>query len=89
MTRPTVEVENLKTTAAAVSDIGYFVDALGKLIATIGGEDPCLCDRALDGYTVGGLMAGLRVVGSELQGHGDHLEALINQAEAEHGGGAE
>ncbi|MBF8651316.1 hypothetical protein IRZ81_10935 [Pseudomonas putida] len=82
MNGPAIAVDSLKDTAEAVGNLGYFVDALGKFIATVGNNDPYLCQQALDGYVLGGLLVGLRLAGSELQGHGEHLEKLINDAES-------
>ncbi|TCT95662.1 hypothetical protein [Pseudomonas sp. LP_4_YM] len=82
MNGPAIAVDSLKDTAEAVGNLGYFVDALGRFIATVGNNDPYLCQQALDGYVLGGLLVGLRLAGSELQGHGEHLEKLINDAES-------
>lgn len=82
MNRPSVDVECLRDTAGKVGNLGYFVDALCRFISTVGAQDPDLCEEALDGYAIGGLLIGLRMAGSELQGHGEHLEKLISDAES-------
>lgn len=81
MSGPNIAVGHLKDTAEAVGNLGYFVDALSKFIATVGANDPSLCEEALDGYVLGGLLVGLRLAGSELQGCGEHLQKLIGDAE--------
>ncbi|MHC8396155.1 hypothetical protein ACYZT8_21310 [Pseudomonas sp. LB3P93] len=72
----------LKIEAEAMSQAGYFVDALAKFIGTVGAHDPELCEQALDGYVVGGLAAGLRLIGTELMVRGDEFASLIAESES-------
>ncbi|RON90380.1 hypothetical protein [Pseudomonas fluorescens] len=81
-----ISVGRLKIEAEAMSQAGYFVDALAKFIGTVGAHDPELCDQALDGYVVGGLAAGLRLIGSELMNRGDEFATLIAKSENVGGG---
>ncbi|MDI3399637.1 hypothetical protein QLG12_15595 [Pseudomonas sp. V88_4] len=81
-----IPVERLKIEAEAMSQAGYFVDALAKFIGTVGANDPELCEQALDGYVVGGLAAGLRLIGTELMIRGDEFARLIAKSESAGGG---
>lgn len=76
----------LKIEAEAMSNSGYFIDALAKFIGVVGAEEPELCERALDGYVVGGLAAGLRLIGAELMSRGDEFATLIDQVDKSAGG---
>jgi hypothetical protein len=88
MNGPGIEVHHLTETAETMRSCGYFVDALAKLVASVGEEDPLLAERVLDGYVLGGLVAGLRLAGAEMMGQGEHLETLIAQAKVDCQGGA-
>lgn len=81
-----IPVERLKIEAEAMSQAGYFVDALAKFIGTVGANDPELCEQALDGYVVGGLAAGLRLIGTELMIRGDEFATLIAESDRAGGG---
>ena len=81
-----ISVERLKIEAEAMSQAGYFVDALAKFIGTVGANDPELCEQALDGYVVGGLAAGLRLIGTELMIRGDEFATLIAESDSAGGG---
>lgn len=72
-----LNLEQFKREAQANHDAAYFVDALAKLIDTIGSDDPCLCAKALDGYVVGGLVAGLRIVSEEMMARNEAIITLI------------
>jgi hypothetical protein len=56
---------------------GYFIDALGRLLLDLAAEAPDPVEKILNGYTVGGIVAGLRIVGTDLMNRGDNLNALI------------
>lgn len=81
-----IPVERLKIEAEAMSQAGYFVDALAKFIGNVGANDPELCEQALDGYVVGGLAAGLRLIGTELMIRGDEFATLIAESDSAGGG---
>jgi len=81
MNQDSVSLSRLKDEASAMNKAGYFVDSLARFIGHIAAHDPCLCDEALDGYAVGGLMAGLRVVGSDLMVRAEELTKLIDETE--------
>lgn len=81
-----IPVERLKIEAEAMSQAGYFVDALAKFIGTVGANDPELCEQALDGYVVGGLAAGLSLIGTELMIRGDEFATLIAESGSAGGG---
>ena len=81
-----ISVERLKVEAEAMSQAGYFVDALAKFIGSVGANDPELCEQALDGYVVGGLAAGLRLIGTELMIRGDEFATLIAESDSAGGG---
>lgn len=66
--------------ANSMHDTGYFIDALGRLFQDLTGEAPDAVERILNGYTLGGIAAGLRIVGSELMSRGESLNALIEGA---------
>ncbi|WP_277592954.1 hypothetical protein [Pseudomonas chlororaphis] len=75
-----IPTDRLKSEAEAMTQAGYFIDALAKFIGTVGADDPCLCEKALDGYVVGGLVAGLRLIGSELMYRGEEFADLLEKA---------
>jgi hypothetical protein len=77
-----LNLDRFKREAQANHDAAYFVDALAKLIDTVGSDDPCLCAKALDGYVVGGLVAGLRIVSEEMMGRNEGLITLIEAQES-------
>jgi hypothetical protein len=81
-----IPVVRLKLEAEAMSQAGHFVDALAKFIGTVGAHDPELCEQALDGYVVGGLAAGLRLIGTELMVRDDEFASLIAESESVGGG---
>lgn len=76
-----ISTSRLKDEAEAMSNACYFVDALATFISDIAAADPCLCDKALNGYAVGGLMTGLRIVGSSLMARGDEFTTLLKESE--------
>ena len=81
MSRNSIPLSRLKDEASAMSNAGYFVDSLAKFIGKIAADEPCVCDEALDGYVVGGLMAGLRLIGSDLMCRAEEFNTLIEKAE--------
>ncbi|HEY0287179.1 MAG TPA: hypothetical protein VGC62_09240 [Pseudomonas sp.] len=72
-----LNLDRFKREAQANHDAAYFVGALAKLIDTVGSDDPCLCAKALDGYVVGGLVAGLRIVSGEMMVRNEGIITLI------------
>jgi hypothetical protein len=82
-----IPIERLKGEADAMSRAGYFFDALGKFIDTVGANDPELCEQALNGYVVGGLAAGLSLIGMDLMIRGEEFAKLISASESAGGGG--
>lgn len=80
MSAPVIAVSIVKREIGEAYAAGYFVDALSRFIDTVSTEDPDLCEKALDGYVLGGLVAGLRIVGGGLMERcevfKDKLEAL-------------
>ncbi|MBF8775628.1 hypothetical protein [Pseudomonas fulva] len=76
-----IPLSRLKDEAAAMSNAGYFVDSLAKFIGKVGADDPQICEEALDGYVVGGLMAGLRMIGADLMCRAEEFNTLIDKAE--------
>lgn len=82
-----IPIERLKGEADAMSRAGYFVDALAKFIGTVGDNDPELCEQALNGYVVGGLAAGLSLIGMGLMIRGEDFAKLISESESAGGGG--
>lgn len=82
-----IPIERLKGEADAMSQAGYFVDALSKFIDTVGTNDPELCEQALNGYVVGGLAAGLSLIGTGLMIRGENFAKLISESESAGGGG--
>lgn len=81
MNQNPISLSRLKDEASAMSEAGYFVDSLARFISHIAAHDPCLCEEALDCYAVGGLMAGLRVVGSDLMVRAEKLTKLVDETE--------
>lgn len=73
----------LQNEAHAMHEAGYFIDALAKFIGKVGSDDPHLCDEALDGYVVGGLLAGLRIVGADLMGRSEELQKTLEKGATE------
>lgn len=74
-------ISRFKAEAQANHDAAYFVDALAKFIDIVGTYDPCLCEKALDGYVVGGLVTGLRQVASEMMNRNCELIDLLEKQE--------
>lgn len=81
MSRTTIPLSRIKDEVEAMSNAGYFVDALAKFIGQVGADEPCVCEEALNGYVVGGLMAGLRIIGTDLMNRAEELNILIDKAE--------
>lgn len=65
--------------AESMHSAGYFVDALGRLLFDLASEAPCSVEKILNGYTVGGIAAGLRIVGTDLMNRGDDLNAFLTK----------
>ncbi|WP_058545794.1 hypothetical protein [Pseudomonas fluorescens] len=68
--------------AESMHSAGYFVDALGRLLLDLAAEAPDSVERILNGYTVGGIAAGLRIVGTDLMNRGDNLNALLKKLDS-------
>ncbi len=68
--------------AESVHSAGYFVDALGRLLLDLAAEAPDSVEKILNGYTVGGIAAGLRIVGADLMNRGDDLNALLTKPDS-------
>jgi hypothetical protein len=81
MSRSAVPLSRLKDQANAMNNAGYFVDSLAKFIGSVAADEPFACNKALDGYVVGGLMAGLSIVGADLMCRAEELNTLIEKAE--------
>jgi hypothetical protein len=81
MSHPAIHLSRLKEQASAMHDTGYFIKSLASFISEVGEENPDLCEKALNGYVVGGLMAGLKLIGSDLIAQADEFNGLIEQAE--------
>ena len=65
--------------AESMHSAGYFIDALGRLLMDLSVEAPDSVEKVLNGYTVGGIVAGLRIVGTDLMIRGENLNALITE----------
>lgn len=65
--------------AESMHSSGYFIDALGRLLLDLAAEAPDSVEKILNGYTVGGIVAGLRIVGTDLMNRGENLNALITE----------
>ena len=68
--------------AESMHSAGYFVDALGRLLLDLAAEAPDSVEKIFNGYTVGGIAAGLRIVGTDLMTRGDDLNALISKPDS-------
>ncbi|MBV4519694.1 hypothetical protein KVG88_06430 [Pseudomonas sp. SWRI74] len=69
--------------ANSMHSAGYFVDAIGRLFQDLAGEAPDEVEKVLNGYTLGGIAAGLRLVGTDLMSRGESLTAFIERVDSE------
>lgn len=72
-----------KTNARLLKDAGYFISVVSglmdaNLIELDIGED----GHFMSNHQIGGLLVGLRVIGSWLGEHGEHIEDLVEKEEA-------
>ncbi|QHA83558.1 hypothetical protein E3Z27_18670 [Pseudomonas mediterranea] len=68
--------------AEPMHSAGYFIDALGRLLLDLAAEAPDSVEKILNGYTIGGIAAGLRIVGTDLMTRGDDLNALLSKPDS-------
>ncbi|AXP04286.1 hypothetical protein J3P85_19505 [Pseudomonas sp. Z1-12] len=68
--------------AESMHSAGYFVDALGRLLLDLSAEVPESVEKILNGYTIGGIAAGLRIIGTDLMARGDDLNALLSKPDS-------
>ncbi|MBV4459194.1 hypothetical protein KVG96_14640 [Pseudomonas sp. COR58] len=79
MSLSTMRSARIAQDAEAMHSSGYFVDAIGRLFQELASEAPDAVDRILNGYTLGGIAAGLRIVGGELMARGDDLKGQLGE----------
>ncbi|MGY3172403.1 di/tricarboxylate transporter [Pseudomonas sp. TE12234] len=77
MGRSIISPARISDDADSMHSAGYFIDAIGRLFLDLAGEAPDTVEQILNGYTIGGIAAGLRIVGSDLMARGDDLNALL------------
>jgi hypothetical protein len=77
MSQSTIPLVRISDDADSMHSAGYFIDSIGRLFLDLAGEAPDSVERILNGYTVGGIAAGLRIVGSDLMSRGDDLNGLL------------
>ncbi|TFH81789.1 hypothetical protein [Pseudomonas kribbensis] len=81
MSQANFSLERIDDAANSAHSAGYFIDAIGRLFFDLAGEDPDAVERILNGYTLGGIAAGLRIVGSDLMSRSDELKALLAKSD--------
>ncbi|PMY37346.1 hypothetical protein C1Y35_19875 [Pseudomonas sp. GW456-L14] len=79
MSRQNLPLKRIADEAESMRSTGYFVDALGRLFLDLAAEAPCSVEKILNGYTVGGIAEGLRIVGSELMYRAEELQGLLEK----------
>ncbi|MEA9996303.1 hypothetical protein QN382_12490 [Pseudomonas sp. 10B1] len=82
MSAPMIAVSAVKAETAETYAAGYFIDALSRFIDNVSTEDPDLCDKALDAYVLGGLVAGLRIIGGGLMERCEEFTEKLEAMEA-------
>ena len=82
MSYPKIAISQVKGHVLDAYAAGYFIDALARFIDTVSDEDAALCEKALDQYVLGGLVAGLKIVGSNLMERSDAFKDTLEAMEA-------
>ncbi|AZC51798.1 hypothetical protein C4K35_4223 [Pseudomonas chlororaphis subsp. piscium] len=85
MSRQNLSLKRIADEAGSMHSAGYFVNAIGRLFHDLAAEAPCSVEKILNGYTVGGIAAGLQIVGGELMCRAEELQDLLGKQTSEEG----
>lgn len=85
MNQQNLSLKRIADEAESMHSAGYFVDALGRLFHDLAAEAPCSVEKILNGYTVGGIAEGLRIVGSDLMYRAEELQDLLGKRASKEG----
>ncbi|BAV74173.1 hypothetical protein PCAU_1964 [Pseudomonas chlororaphis subsp. aurantiaca] len=85
MSQQNLSLKRISDEASSMHSAGYFIDTLGCLLHELAADAPSSVETALNGYTVGGVAAGLQLIGGQLMNRAEKLQDLLRAQASEAG----